>query len=323
MYFQESETIVRDHPDLHRTVELIDEQLSTIYSPAPLRPNDFSVVIGSDPNQVVSVFELLAGHGVLLPEEMVECERCHNLMSAAAFQQAMDDEDDFECSSCSRRFRRHTATITIFRMTAKFVTRPKPDGDNTDGKAALIGDGGAEYVFQRHEKGWLIKFQGKSALMPDSRGLFYISRLLAEPGRDVPAVSLLAAAAGIDPRVTAGSSGAILTDQTRAEYGTRFNELREELEDAEQNNDLGRIERLQSEMDALGTEIARATGLGGRNRELTDAEKVRKAVSNAVSRAIKKFDEKKYKELVQHLHNSISSGRFFKYDPEQSVDWLL
>jgi hypothetical protein len=317
MYFPESESIARKHQDLYRVVELVDAQLSEVFSSAPLRPADFACAIGADTNQVVSVFELLARHGVLLPETAVECQHCQTLSSAAAFRQALDDEDDFECSHCSRRLRKYTTPITVYRMAAKVAARPKPEADSDGGIAA------AKYVFRRHDRGWEITFQGKTALMRDSRGLFYISRLLAEPGRDVPAVSLLAAATGIDSRVPTGSSGSILTDQTRAEYGTRFNDLQEELRNAEQNNDLGNIERLQSEMDALGTEIARATGLGGRKRELTDVERVRKAVSNAVSRAINSFDEKKYKELVQHFRTSISSGRFFKYDPEQSINWLL
>ena len=149
MYFPESEAIVREHQDLQQVVELVDAQLSEIYSSAPLRPADFACVIGADPNQVVSVFDLLAKHGVLLPEAMVECARCHNLMSAAAFRRAMNDEDDFECSDCSRRFRKHTVPITVYRMTAKTAARPKPVVDNADGATALGSVAGAEYVFKR------------------------------------------------------------------------------------------------------------------------------------------------------------------------------
>ena len=96
MFFQESEVIAREHQDLLRVVEQVDARLSTIFSPAPLRPADFSSVLGAEENQVVSVFELLAQKGVLFTEEMVECERCQNLMSADAFRQALEDEDEFE-----------------------------------------------------------------------------------------------------------------------------------------------------------------------------------------------------------------------------------
>jgi hypothetical protein len=126
MYFPESEAIVCKHQDLEPVIELVDAQLSEIYSSAPLRPADFACVIGADPNQVVAVFDLLAKHEVLLSEAMVECERCQNLMSAVAFRQAIDDEDDFECSTCSRRFRRNTAPITVYRMAVRVASRPKP-----------------------------------------------------------------------------------------------------------------------------------------------------------------------------------------------------
>ncbi len=317
MYFPASESIVRKHPDLKQAVDLVDARLSEIFSSAPLRPADFACAVGADANQVVSVFGLLASQGLLLPEEAVECQHCNTLRPTAAFRQAMNDGDEFACSHCGRRFRKYTTPITVYRMAAEVAARPRPEPESDRGLA------GAKYVFRRHGKGWEITFRGKTTLMRDSRGLFYISRLLAEPGRDVPAVTLLAAATGIDPRVATGSSGPILPDDTRAKYRTQYNELQEELQNAKENNDLGRIERAQDQMDALGTEIARATGLGGRKRELTDAEKVRKAVSNAVTRAIDSFDEKKDKELIQHLRASISSGRFFKYAPEQSIEWLL
>ena len=117
MYFPESENIAREHPDLHRVVGLIDEQLSQICSAAPLRPADFSYVIGADINQVTSVFGLLAQKGVLQQTEMVECVRCDTLMAADAFRQAVEDEDDFECSSCGRVVSARAEPISIYRMT--------------------------------------------------------------------------------------------------------------------------------------------------------------------------------------------------------------
>ena len=126
-------------------------------------------------------------------------------------------------------------------------------------------------VFRRRGEMWVLTYGGATVFMKDSVGLIYIARLLSEPKRDIAAVSLLAARAGIDPRIAAGSSGPILDEEARAEYGHLYREQQDSLADAEANNDLGRIEKLQGEMDALMTELARATGLGGRNREQTDA----------------------------------------------------
>ena len=85
-----------------------------------------------------------------------------------------------------------------------------------------------------------------------------------------------------------------------SKYKQRYTELQEELVEAEDRNDLGRIAQLQSEMDAFGTELARATGLGGKKREKTDAERVRKNVSMAVTRAIDSIRDE-HARLGQHL----------------------
>ena len=74
-------------------------------------------------------------------------------------------------------------------------------------------------------------------------------------------------------------------------------------------------------MEAFELEIARATGLGGTKREKTDAERVRKNVSMAVSRAIDSIRDE-HAGLGRHLQNSISPGLTFRYDPEDKVGWL-
>lgn len=126
MFFPESEAIVRKHRELQRVAGLVDERLSEIFSTAPLRPSDFACVIGADVNQVTSFFDLLAQDGLLHRAEMVECGRCHNLMAAAAFRQAVEDEDDFECSHCGRSFSKWSKPIVVYRMAAHVASRPKP-----------------------------------------------------------------------------------------------------------------------------------------------------------------------------------------------------
>jgi hypothetical protein len=73
----------------------------------------------------------------------------------------------------------------------------------------------------------------------------YIARLLMEPNVSIPAVTLLAARAVIDPLVATGSSGEFLDDEAREKYGKRYRALLEDLADARENNDLGEIEKLE------------------------------------------------------------------------------
>jgi hypothetical protein len=182
-------------------------------------------------------------------------------------------------------------------------------------------DVAAACVFRRYGEFWRLTFDGQTVYLKDSVGLAYIARLLNEPYRDIPAVSLLAARAGIDPRMASGSSGELLDEAGRERFRRRYAELSEELEEARADHDLGRVAKLQVEMDVLVSEIARATGLGGRSREKTDADKVRKSVSMAVSRDIDRIAGE-HAALGRHLRASVNSGYTFRYAPEQPIDWL-
>ena len=181
--------------------------------------------------------------------------------------------------------------------------------------------GPAPNTFRLRGQFWELTFDGQAVHMKDSVGLAYIARMLTEPDRDIPAVSLLAARAGIDPLIASGSSGKLLDDAARNDYSNRYTELQDDLSEARENNDLALIEQIEIEMDQLATELASAAGLGGRLREQSDVEKVRKAVSMAVSRAIESIGAE-HKSLGRHLLAAISPGRVFRYSPPNTIDWL-
>lgn len=322
MYFHESEAIAREHLDLQGAVERVDEILATIFTAAPLRPADFACRLESDANQVVAIFDLLVEQEVLLTQEMVECEWCQNLTPASELREAWDDGDEFDCSSCSRVFRRRVPVIHIYRMTAETLARPKPAVPTEDIEAALRELDRWPHVFRRLGQIWVIKYEREMILMENARGLSYLARLLAEPGRIVPATSLLAVVTGIDPRITTGNSGELLDDQAFTTYRQRYTELQDDIRNAENNNDFGRSAQLQREFEAFGLEIARAAGLGGKKREKTDADRVRKAVSMAVSRAVDSICSE-HVLLGRHLRNSVSPGLTFQYSPERQIEWLI
>lgn len=127
MFFPECEAIVSNHRDLLAVVQKVDHRLSGITGPAILRPGDFSSALGAEKNQVASVFDLLAAGGVLQAEEMVECDRCQNLMRAKAFRRAIEDEDEFVCTACSRPFRANSQPILVYRMTADTLVRTRAE----------------------------------------------------------------------------------------------------------------------------------------------------------------------------------------------------
>jgi len=177
-----------------------------------------------------------------------------------------------------------------------------------------------ENVFQKRGAFWQLSFDGDTTFLKDSVGFGYIARLLIEPNREIPAVTLLAARVGIDPLVASGSSGEILDDQARREYGNRYRELQEDLQEARDDHDDGRIAKLEVEIEQLTNTLASAVGLGGRSRKMSDIEKVRKSVSMAVSRDIVRIG-KGHAMLGRHLRASIHSGLTFRYAPESNIEW--
>jgi hypothetical protein len=207
-------------------------------------------------------------------------------------------------------------------MTEETLARPKPSVATLSVDSALRELDQYPNVFRRLGHYWVIKYDSKMALLHSSGGLSYLARLLVDPGRKIPAAFLLAAEMGIDPRIPVGSSGPVLDDQSLEHYRKIYREITQELDEAKRDNDDARIAELEKQKDAFSTEIESATGLGGRRREKSDTERVRKNVSNAVTRAIDAV-ALEHERLGKHLRNSIASGSTFSYDPERDPQWLV
>jgi hypothetical protein len=113
----------------------------------------------------------------------------------------------------------------------------------------------------------VVAYKGRTVYLRDSVGLNYVARLLSEPHREIPAVTLLASRVGIDPRIASGTSGELLTDETRREYMRRHQELQGDLHRASEQNDVGRVEQLElplgsfSGANYLRTEMTFRNGL--------------------------------------------------------------
>lgn len=176
-------------------------------------------------------------------------------------------------------------------------------------------------VFQSKREIWQLSFGGKTIYQKSSVGLQYLVHLLRNPSRSISAIELSAIRSGFDPVAMSGSKGEVLTAESRENYRVRLNEINEELRIAERDNDTGSIEGIQTERDQLIREITSATGLGGRSRENTDGEKVRKAVSRAVQNSLDRITEH-HPALGHHLGMHVSMGSTFRYEFPESIDWL-
>ena len=192
------------------------------------------------------------------------------------------------------------------------------------------GPTGRTATFRRDGDVWSIG-SDRIVRLRHSKGLFYLSRLIAEPGREFHALDLVGqGAAGADRRdgaseaaalglgVDGGDAGALIDDEARAAYRARLRELRAELDEAEAFNDPVRGEAARLEMDALEAQLSAAFGLGGRPRpEGSAAERARQSVTKAIRDATRRIAEEDG-ALGDHLGRSVRTGVYCVYDPDPS-----
>jgi len=192
--------------------------------------------------------------------------------------------------------------------------------------------------FRREGDYWSITLDGFTIRLKDSKGLRYIHRLLGQPGVEIHSIELSRLDAGVvspAPRRREdamesvvgdlGDAGEILDAQAIAAYRRRLRDLREEIEEASENNDLGRLAQLQHESDLLLQQLAAGTGLGGRRRRAgAHAEQARVNVTKAIRAALDKIGRED-EDIGRRLSASIRTGAFCAYepDPARPIDWRL
>jgi hypothetical protein len=122
-----------------------------------------------------------------------------------------------------------------------------------------------------------------------------------------------------------GDAGEILDAQAKADYKRRTAELREQLEEAHERGQVERVDQLEEEIEALGRELSRAVGLGGRDRRAASAaERARINVTRAIKVAIERIAEHN-PALATLLTSSIRTGTFCSYTPDSRLptSWQL
>jgi TolB-like protein len=172
-------------------------------------------------------------------------------------------------------------------------------------------------VFRREGRIWSIAFCGTGARLPELKGFHDIAYLIARPGIPVHCLELLGAP--LEPNLPP----MLVDEKARAACHERIRELQNELEQAESRNDRGRAEQARCELDQLVEELSKAMGLAGRSRKLQDpAEKARSAVTWRIRSAIKSI-QAAHPRLGSHFANSVRTGTFCTYSPEDDLSWQL
>jgi hypothetical protein len=181
-----------------------------------------------------------------------------------------------------------------------------------------------------------VAFERQLVRLRDLKGLRYLARLLDQPGREFHVLDLVAgerawsvdtsrrAERGLD--FSSGLDAGVLLDaQAKEAYRRRLADIEEDIEEAQAMGDDERSAQAQVERDFLVRELARAIGLGGRDRLAGSAsERARASVTRAVRQAIARI-HKYHPALGEHLDRAIRTGTYCVYQPDPRVPpaWKL
>ena len=182
---------------------------------------------------------------------------------------------------------------------------------------------------------WSISFEEHTSILRDLKGMHYLARLLAHPGREFHVLDLVGG--GVGPSATSpvgpaeltssgwGDSGVLLDAQAKNAYRRRLAEIDEDLDDARLTGDSGRVDQAESERDFLIRELSRAVGLSGRGRRAGSAsERARVSVTRAVRHAMSRI-HKHDPSLGEHLERAIRTGTYCVYLPDTRIttSWTI
>jgi tetratricopeptide (TPR) repeat protein len=191
-------------------------------------------------------------------------------------------------------------------------------------------------VFRRDGEYWSVIFDRRTVHVRDLKGMRYLARLLADPGREYHVLDLVAAETtrgahagsgqpGHPTSSTLGDAGEILDAQAKNAYRRRLAEIDDDIEQARAAGDDQRAAQADTERGFLVRELARAFGLSGRGRRAASAsERARAGVTRAVRQAMARIGEH-HPELGEHLSRTIRTGTYCAYlpDPRAPAGWTF
>lgn len=172
-------------------------------------------------------------------------------------------------------------------------------------------------IFRQSGDFWELQYMGDTVRMKDSKGIQDIAKLLKKPETEIHAAELM----GI---ILEDQSGVrTIDDKFKQDIKERISSLQDQINEAEEMQQYDRLNSLREEYEKLIDHLSGSLGLAGKPREIgSSVEKARSAVTLRIRSTIKKLD-KDHPALARHLANSIQTGTFCSYRPEQQVDWQL
>ncbi len=211
--------------------------------------------------------------------------------------------------------------------------------------AAVVAAGtdraGDEATLQRSGDVWTLACRGRVLHLSDGRGVRLLALLLERAGTEVHSLDLVAAVEGsaaIGATIehsggqetggrfgVQGGAGPSLDAHAKHDYKACIRTLESQLAQAEARRDETAIERIAAELEFVRGELAKAVGIGGRDRESgSHAERARINVTRAIRTTLKKI-ESYDGPLGAELDGCVRTGAFCVYapDPARPLRWSI
>lgn len=179
--------------------------------------------------------------------------------------------------------------------------RAEPQGETRDERRTA--------TLAREGEGWVLTDGVAVARLRDTKGLSYLAELVRRPGVERHVLDL------VDGQGMGGDAGPVLDAAAKAAYRRRLEQLRAHMDAADAVDDDEAMYRIQGEIDALAAELARAVGLGGRDRRAASvAERARLNVTRALRAATARIAEL-LPAAGADLDRDLRTGAFCSYQP--------
>lgn len=183
-----------------------------------------------------------------------------------------------------------------------------------------------EFVFRQEGRLWHIKAFGEEGLFPPLRGLQYIADLIKSGSKRI---TELAASKDASETLPTNKSlawedqegfsalqfrGEGIDREARQKYRQRLQEIAEELQEAQANQDLGRLEFLQEERQRILEELTAKPSDPTRKRLLKNIEKNFATAYRTLEQSMPR--------TAMHFRDSITrTGELFQYAPSNPPAW--
>ena len=168
---------------------------------------------------------------------------------------------------------------------------------------------------------------GEDFILLPCKGAAYLHIMLSNPRTEFNVTDLVLNVAKAPQQFMLGNAGESTDRDALAAYRVRYEELKEQLAEAQQYAEQGMAppqpeSEIRGEMIRLAEQIKKDKGLGNRLRRVADdRDRVRKSFRAAIRRVrieIGRYD----KRLAEHLNSPrLRCGWTPLYDPQNDIHW--